>query len=188
MDEDWKKLAEEYDDKDWSFSSAKAWEKVVEENPKPFNKIQYVDQLRLSGNYFKAKEVIESIEMNEIPDQYKFVYFIRKGMLYEDQGEIKKAIECFRKSVEFQNDETYPFIFLGTALSKISELDEAEMVLEKALDKEGDLDEVNYNLSLNFARKGNFIEAIRKMKDCLNIDPHFPNAKIWLEDFKNMKN
>ena len=62
MDEDWKNLAEKYDDKDWSFSSAKAWEEVVKENPKPFNKIQYVDQLRLSGNYSKGKEIIERSE------------------------------------------------------------------------------------------------------------------------------
>ncbi len=85
MGENWKILAEKYDDENWSFSSAKAWEKVVKENPKPFNKIQYVDQLRLSGNYLKAKEVIS------------------------------------------------------------------------------------------------------KIKDCLNIDPNFPNAKKWLEDFENME-
>ncbi len=54
MELDWKKLAEEYAEKDWSFSSAFAWEKVVNENPTPFHLIQYVEQLRLSGNYFEA--------------------------------------------------------------------------------------------------------------------------------------
>ena len=113
MDEDWKILAENYDDKDWSFSSANAWGKVVNENPTEFNKIQFVDQLRLSGNYYKAKEVIESIDLKEIPEKYKFVYFIRKGMLHEDQGEVNEAIINFRKSIEHQNQETYPYVFSG---------------------------------------------------------------------------
>ena len=66
-------------------------------------------------------------------------------------------------------------------------LDEAETVLVEALTKEGDIDEVNYNLSLIYARKGNFEEAIKKMKNCIKLDPLYPNAKTWLSDFRNMK-
>lgn len=187
MEEDWWKIADKYDDKDWSFSSAKAWEKAVEKNPTAFNKIQYVDQLRLTGNYLKAKQIIESIEINEIPDKFKFLFFISKGMLHKDQGEINKAIYSFRKSIEYQNTEAYSFVFLATVLSRKGELDEIEKVLTEALSKQGAIDEVNYNLSLNYARKGNFEQAIEKMQECLKLDPDFPHAKTWLADFKNMK-
>ena len=187
MIEDWKKLAQNYDDKDWAFSSAKAWKEEVSEKPTEYSKIQYVDQLRLSGDFFRANEVIKTIDINNIPEDYKFVYYIRKGMLHEEQGELSEAIINFRKSIKLQNQETYPYVFLASALSRKSKLDEVEMVLKEALSKEGDIDEVNYNLSLNFARKGNFREAIVKMEECLKIEPKFEDAKTWLADFKNME-
>ncbi|MEP7197665.1 MAG: tetratricopeptide repeat protein [Saprospiraceae bacterium] len=188
MEEDWKKLAEGYDEMDWSFSSAFAWEKIVKENPKPFYLIQYVDQLRLSGNYSEAEQIISKIKIEEIPGKYQFVYHIRKGMLHEDQGEIEKAIESYRKSTQLKTDDTYPYIFLAAALSKRSKLDEAEEVFLEALKKEGDIDEVNYNLSFVYARKQDFKKAIAAIKECINLDPNYPNAKTWLADFENMEN
>ena len=185
--DDWKKLAEEYDNKDWSFSSTYVWQKISEENPTNFNLVQYSDQLRLSGNYLKAQEIIDNVKVENIPKEDRFLYHTQKGMIHKDKGELDKAIACFRKSVELQPNETYPYIFLATSLSKKSKLNEAQNILQEALKKEGDIDEVNYNLSLIFARKGNFEKAIKLMEDCLNIDPEYSNAKKWLEDFKNMK-
>jgi tetratricopeptide (TPR) repeat protein len=188
MEEEWKKLANEYDDKDWSFSSAYAWEKVVNENQKSFNLLQYVNQLRLSGNYSEAEKIISEISIEEIPSQYQFIFHVRKGMLHEDQGELDEAIESYRKSIERKTDETYPYVFLAVALSKKSRLDDAEKVLLEALEKEGDVDEVNYNLSFVYAKKGEFKKAIQAIKKCIEIDPDYPNAKTWLADFENMEN
>ena len=188
MEEDWKKLAKDYNEKDWSFSSAFAWEKVVNENPKPFNLIQYVDQLRLSGNYSEAEKIMGNVNIKEIPSKYQFVYYIRKGMLHSDQGEIEEAIECYRKSIQLKTDNTYPYVFLASALSMKSKLDEAENVFLEALKKDGDIDEVNYNLSFVYARKGDFKKAIAAIKECLKLDPNFPDAKTWLADFENMEN
>lgn len=39
----WRELASEWADKDWSFSAARAWEKVVQANPTAFNLTQYAD-------------------------------------------------------------------------------------------------------------------------------------------------
>lgn len=188
MEDDWQKLAVDFDEKKWSFSSALAWEKVVVEDPKPFYLIEYVDQLRLSGNYSKAEKIIEEIKIEEIPSKYQFVFYIRKGILHEDQGEIDEAIESYRKSIAYKPDETYPYVFLATALSKKSKLEEAENVFLEALKKEGDIDEVNYNLSIVYARKGDFKKAVEAIKECINIDPDYPNAKTWLADFENMEN
>lgn len=187
MNLDWKKLAEEYAEKDWSFSSAFAWEKVVNENPTPFHLIQYVEQLRLSGNYFEAEKVMEKIKTDEIPDKYRFVFYIRKGKLHEDQGQIDEAILSYRTSIDLKIDDTYPYIFLASALLKKSRLTEAEEVLVEALNKKGDIDEVHYNLSFVYARKGDFIQAIASMKECLKLDATFPNARTWLDDFENMQ-
>jgi len=185
--EDWKKLANDYDNKDWSFSSASVWQIIVEDNPSNFNLVQYSDQLRLSGNYLKAQEVIDKVNVNDIPKEHRFTFHVQKGMIHLDKGERENAISCFKESVKLEPSETYPYIFLATLLSQKSELDEAQNILEKALNKNGDIDEVNYNLSLIFARKGNFEKAIKLMEDCLKLDPEYSNAKIWMEDFKNMK-
>ena len=66
-------------------------------------------------------------------------------------------------------------------------LGECEAILKQALDKEGDIDEVNYNLSLNYARRGNINEAILRMQECIRLDPKYPNAVTWLNDLINLK-
>lgn len=184
--DDWKKLAEKYDNKDWAFSSTYVWQKIVEENPTNFNLAQYSDQLRLSGNYLKALQIFNKIEINKIPQGKKYLYHVLKGRIYQDKGELGNAIACFRESVKLEPNNTYPYIYLGTSLSTLSELEDAKNVLENALEKEGDIDEVNYNLSLIYARQSDFEKAIALMEDCLEIDPEYPNAKVWLDDFKNM--
>jgi len=110
MDADWKKIAIECSNKDWSFSSAFAWRKAVEIDPRPVNLIQYADQLRLSGDFPQAQKVLEGINVADIPTGYQFVFYIRTGMLYDDQGRIDEAIESYQKSIELEPGETYPYI------------------------------------------------------------------------------
>jgi tetratricopeptide (TPR) repeat protein len=183
---DLKANANAYDELGWHFSSAMIWQKIIETSPTAFNLTQYVEQLRLSGNYVKAQEVLKRINKKDIPSDYKFMYYIRLGMIYQDQGKIKPAIESFRKSIKMGTTETYPYVFLAVLLSKQNKLEESEAVLLEALNKNGDIDEVYYNLSTNYARRGNFQKAIDMMKECLKIDINYPNAKAFLEDFENL--
>jgi predicted Zn-dependent protease len=108
-------------------------------------------------------------------------------LVYADQRKFKKAIRSYQKSIQFQPHETYPYVFLATALSIKGKLKKAEKVLLERLKKEGDIDEVNYNLSLNYARQGKLKKAIKAMKDCIQIEPNYPGAKDFLEDFKNFR-
>jgi len=188
MTPNWKKIAKIYDNKEWAFSSAFAWKKTVKENPSAFNLQAYAEQLRLSGNYSEAKRIIEQIVFEEIPPKYRFVYYTRKGTIHQNEGEIDAAIECYEKAVALEPEEAWPYIFLGAVLSMKSRLDEAEYMMKKALTKDdGNIDEINYNLSLIFARRGDFKAAIEAMEKCLSIDPNYSNAATWLADLKNMK-
>jgi len=187
MTPNWKGIAKKHDDNQWAFSSAFAWKKVVQENPNIYNLVQYADQLRLSGNFPEAKRIIESVMLEDVPEQHRSTHHTLKGQIYDDAGDIDTAIECYKKAVALEPDGTWHYIFLGAALSKKSRLDEAETALRKALTKKGDIDEANYNLSLTLAQKGNFKEAVEAMKKCLSLDPDYPTAATWLEDLKNME-
>jgi tetratricopeptide (TPR) repeat protein len=183
-----KKQAEKFDELNHPFSSASVWKKIIKTQPTAFNLLQYADQLRLSGNRIKAKKIIKKIEINDIPDDYKFVFHIKKGRIYQDEGKINKAIKSLKKSIKVGTEETYPYIFLATLLSKQSQLNKVEKILQKALNKQGDIDEVYYNLSTNYARKGDFKAAIEAMKACLNIDPNYSEAaRSFLKDFENIQ-
>lgn len=188
MKEVWKELAIKWADKDWSFSAARAWKNAVAEEPSAFNLMQYADNLRLCGNFSAAEKAFEAVNIEEIPEGYEFTFFVRKGHLYKDHGLLDKALECYQKSVAYQPDDTFPYVYLYEVLSKKGKMEAAEAVLLEALGKDGDTDEVYYNLSTIHARKGDFKKAIETMKKCIDLNPDYPNAKTWLADFENMEN
>jgi tetratricopeptide (TPR) repeat protein len=178
--------ANTYDDSKWPFSGAKEWENICKINPTPFKLLEFADQLRLSGNLIKAEEITKSIDVKKIPAKYKYRYYVRLGMIYQDQYLIKKAISAFKKSIKIGTEETYPYIFLAVLLSRQNKLDESEQVLIEALNKEGDIDEAYFNLGTIKARQGDFKAAINMLKECLKIDSEYPNAQSFLGDFENM--
>jgi tetratricopeptide (TPR) repeat protein len=185
---EWKRLAKEFDDNKWLFSSAFAWEKAVEENPTAFNLFQLADSLRICGNFIKSEEVFGRIEVDDIPIEHRFKYHNTKGRLFEDQGRMEEAIPEYAKSIEVGTPFTNAYVFLGTLLAQKAEYNAAIDILNQALDKEGDIDEVYYNLSTIYARLGDFEKAIDAMKKCLELDPEFPNAQDFIDDFKNLEN
>jgi tetratricopeptide (TPR) repeat protein len=176
--------AREYDDLDMPFSSAFFWQKAVEQKPSAYNVMQYANQLRLCGKFAHAETLFNDVDVTTIPNYYKSLFLDNKAKNYSDQGKIDQAIETYKKSIAIGDSETNPYIFLGVLLANQDKLEEAEQILLEALTKEGDIDEVYYNLSTVYARKGNFQEAIRTMKECLKLDPDFNNAKTWLNDFE----
>ncbi|MBK8562110.1 MAG: tetratricopeptide repeat protein [Saprospiraceae bacterium] len=185
---EWKRLAKEFYDNDWPFSSAFAWEKAVEENPTAFNLFQLADSLRMCGNFIKSEEVFGRIEFDEIPMEHRFKYHNTKGRLFEDQGRMEEAISEYAKSLEVGTPFTNSYVFLGTLLAQKSEFSAAIDVLNQALDKEGDIDEVYFNLGTTYARLGDFEKAIDALRKCLELDPNFPNAQEFINDFKNLEN
>lgn len=86
-------------------------------------------------------------------------------MIYYDIWDLDNAIKYYNLSGKNNPNETYPYIFLATLLMKKSRIEEAKSYLEFALTKEGDIDEVNYNLSLLYAGKGEYDKAIELMEN-----------------------
>jgi tetratricopeptide (TPR) repeat protein len=181
------KQAKEYDDLDMPFSSAIFWQKAVEQKTSAYNMTQYANQLRLCGKFTQAEALFNEVDVTTIPDHYKCIFYDNKGANYSDQRKTDQAIEAYKQSIASGQDQTHTYIFLGTLLFRQEKLDEAEQVLLEALTKEGDVDEAYYNLSLVYARKGNFQEAIRTVKECLKLDPHFNGADTVLVDYQTIE-
>lgn len=184
MSEIHKNLALQYSASDWSFSSARAWETVVQSDPSPLNLMAFAEQLRLSGQFSKALVILNQLTLSTIPKEFQYLLPLRRGLIYQDSGRLKEAILAFQESVTFQPQETYPYVFLAVALTAQERLEEAGKVLENALHLSSDLDEVWYNLALVYARMGNWMQAIFSMQECLKLSPDFPNARTWLDDLE----
>jgi tetratricopeptide (TPR) repeat protein len=129
---------------------------------------------------------MKNIDISDIPTEYKFMYYDRLGMIYQDSRQINKAIRAYKKCIKIGTTETYPYIFLAVLLAEQNKLDESEQLLIEALTKNGDIDEAYYNLGMTKARQGDFQAAINMLKECLKIDNNYPNAQTFLDDFENL--
>ncbi len=181
------KIATTFAEEDKPFASARVWKMVVAKDPSPYPIVQCVEQMRLSGDYTTAEQLLGEIPMDKLPDEGKSLIYLRYGSLYEDQGRIDEAITAYRNCIDAFVEETYPFILLANLLSQQSKLDEVEQVLTTALEqKEGSFDEVYYHLAVNAARQNDFKKALEYINKCLEIDPDFPPAHIFKEDFETV--
>lgn len=186
MSETYKKLALQYSGSNWSFSSARVWEAVIEADPSPQNLMLYAEQLRLTGQYSKALALLDQVAPGSIPKDAQYLLPLRRGLIYQDSGHLKEAILAFQEMTTFQPEETYPYVYLAVALSSQERLEEASRVLKTALQKHGDLDEVWYNLGLIQARMGQWRQAISSLEACLKLCPDFPHARTWLDDLEHL--
>ncbi|HLP92496.1 MAG TPA: tetratricopeptide repeat protein [Saprospiraceae bacterium] len=186
MSETYKKLAIQYSTSNWSFSSARAWEAVIQADPSAQNLMAYAEQLRLTGQFTKALIQLDRVNPDSIPKASQHLLPLRRGMIYQDSGRLSEAISAFEEMIAFRPEETYPYVFLAVALSNQERLDEASKVLKTALQKRGDLDEVWYNLGLIQARMKQWKQAISSMQVCLKLCPDFPHARTWLDDLEHL--
>jgi Tfp pilus assembly protein PilF len=99
-----------------------------------------------------------------------------------DKGNWKKAEKSLVKSLEFDNSSTVPYVFLASIFLIQEKNKRAIQYLERALNAEGDIDEVCYNLAVNYAILGDINTAKMYVKKCLEIDNEYPNAKELKED------
>lgn len=179
--------ARDFDEKEWPFSSQKAWKKVISKDPSVYAYISLADQLRLTGLYTEAHKYLSLVSLEDLTENDKYFYYVNLGKVYEDQFKIDDAINCYRICIDLSNiSSTAPFVLLGSLLAKQEKYIKAEKILKLGLEEEGDKDEVYYNLSTIYARQGNFAKAIKAMEECIEIDSVCNSAYEFLADFKNV--
>jgi tetratricopeptide (TPR) repeat protein len=177
-----------YIDKDMIFSALILCEQLLKIDQTEYWQFRYADILRLCGYFSKSNEVYSQIEVSKIPVRHKYLYHLYLGSLHMDMGSSEKAKEEFQKYIALEECDTVAYIFLVSVLTMQENIDEAISYLEQALTKKGDIDEVYYNLANKFAMKGDFDKAVNAIENCLKIDPNYPNAMNWKNDFLERRN
>lgn len=179
-------LIYELEDKDYNFSAMNLWEEVLKNIDKEYYRFRYADTLRLCGFFKKAEKVLFSIDINNVPLDSRYSYFMYLGQLYIDQHEDDLAKNAFEKAIELNPDSTVPYILLNSVLSSKDEyVEDAITNLKIALTKSGDIDEVNYNLARLYLRNGKINEALQAINCCLELDPQYPSANEFKSDLLN---
>jgi tetratricopeptide (TPR) repeat protein len=178
------KKATEYSDKDLPFSELKYRKLIFEKTGKASHQFWYADTLRLCGYIKKSEEMFSSIAVQRIPKEYHHAYYLRLGLLYKETGNFEKALTYYLKAFKLNSDDTFTYVFIADILKTQEKDKDAISYLTKALTKEGDIDEVNFNLATSYIRVGNLDKAAKAIDDCLKIDPKYPNAKNIKKDIQ----
>lgn len=182
-----KKKINYYLDNNWFFSAMLYCEKLVNKDNSQLSRFQYADVLRLCGFFSKSEAIFMQIDIEDIPDNYKYIYHLYFARLLMDMNKVEEAKNQLKTCMEFENCDTSPYIYMADLLRDEKNNDEAIFFLQKALEKQGDTDEVYYNLATRYANKGNINMAIKMINNCLDLDPSYPNAMNMKKDFQEFQ-
>ena len=97
------------------------------------------------------------------------------GLSLEARGQLEDAVESYQRAVNLNREQKpsspWPPLNLGTLLTKLDRLKEAETVLRESLGYSADLAEAHYRLGVNLHRQGNDDSAIAELKQAAKLDP-----------------
>jgi tetratricopeptide (TPR) repeat protein len=148
------------------------------------DKLRYARSLRECGKMSKSEEIFNQINLETIPNNYLYQYFNDFGFLYLEWGKFNQAKEYFFKSINLENSTTDAFLFLNEILTKEENITESIDILLEALKRQGNLDEVNYNLGCKYAMVDNYHLALTYLNECKKIDPNYPNVEEMIIDIE----
>jgi len=98
------------------------------------------------------------------------------GRFYSDRGDLDRAIEHLRLSIEIEPTDSTTYSDLGAALARQGKLEEAIQNLQHALSLNPRLSLAHFNLGNAFALQGRFAEATEHLENALRIKPDYAEA------------
>jgi Flp pilus assembly protein TadD len=95
------------------------------------------------------------------------------GRFFADRGDMERAIEHLRISIEIEPTDATTYTDLGVTLARRGQLEEAIQNLEQALALNPEISSAHFNLANVFALQGRFAEAIKHFENALRINPDY---------------
>jgi len=169
-------------DKGMVFSAKKLCEKMIETDNSEYLKFQYANILRMCTLFSKSENTFRTIDVERIPEKYRYYYHLYLAHLLMDIGKTEQAKDELKKCMQFEVSDTIPYVYIASLLLGEQDNEEAIDYLTRALDKKGDIDEVYYNLATRFLVRGDLDSAMNAINSCLRLDPEYPNAQVIKED------
>jgi len=128
-----------------------------------------------SGYYEKAEECIEKLNQKEIaPLQTAFL----EGLLASNTGNLYKAVQCWRSSIEKGNDSTQIPLLLASALSRLGNQQKALQQLRNLVSRRPDMLEARLALARTLADNAAWAEAAEQARMARQISPNNLNAHL----------
>ncbi len=106
------------------------------------------------------------------------------GSMYDDQGEIEKAIEEYRKSLSYNPEDPNTLFNLGYVYLKASQPAESVKLFTKLHEILPNDYEVCNLLGVSHSGAGNKLEAIQAWKESLKIEGNQPKVVEMIDEMK----
>lgn len=143
----------------------KVGEKLLAEGSKSFEERKY-------------EEGIILLNVSALCDTTNKETYYRLGVMYARSENLKKAIECFDKTIELDPRNTNAYINLGGVYGKLKKHKEALGALRKALELEKNNPKIYYNIAMVYLNIGNNKEAIHYLKKAKVLAGDKENAQL----------
>ena len=155
----------------------KAWDEDPNNKTLGLSLASFYSQL---GQHQKEIQVLKSL-LKKFPNDSEVLF--NYVMALDKQGEQQKAIEYAKRILSIDPDNPYALNYLGyTYAEKGIKLDEAQKMIEKALEKMPQDGFILDSLGWVFYKKGLFDEAISTLKTALELSPNDPTITEHLAD------
>jgi Flp pilus assembly protein TadD len=102
--------------------------------------------------------------------------FVRQnlGIVYQQRGDHAKAVEQFRKAIEWKQDDAAPHALLGVSLLALGKVQEAVAQLEKAVELDPKKPDLRLQLTLAYERAGNTPKLVEQLRALRRLEPKEP--------------
>jgi tetratricopeptide (TPR) repeat protein len=107
---------------------------------------------------------------------------MERGLLFEQSGQIEKALEQFRAALEKAPDDLDLQLRVGAAYVGVHHPDDALVILKKVLSKRANSAEANHYLGRAYFQQGglSMAEATRYLKRAVELDPNRAEYHLYL--------
>lgn len=96
------------------------------------------------------------------------------GIVYQQRGDHAKAVEQFRKAIEWKKDDPAPRALLGVSLLALGKAPEAVEQLEKAVELDSNKPDLRLQLALAYERTGDAPKVVEQLRALRRLDPKEP--------------
>lgn len=125
---------------------------VLRNDPKSLDALSFISYIYIeTGNYKESLIYLDKLVNLKIKSPN---IFYNRGICFYKLGSYSNAIDCYENSIKLKNDFYEAYIQLGQLLKKLNKLDEAIVVLKKALIYVVQKDSIYVNISEIFFLKG----------------------------------
>ena len=100
--------------------------------------------------------------------------------VFADRGDLDRAIEHLRTSINIEPTDSTAYMDLGTALAKKGQLNEAIKSFQNALALNPTLSLAQYSLANALAVQGHFQEATAHLEEALRLKPNYAEAYVTM--------